>query len=109
MDTGILIQELTVDQVWSRAVGTEGGGRVGEVTRQASYKSTRADISYRNAGTIFTLELEVRVAGGGDGGGEKGKKEHGGVEEGRVQLHPEGKVETSLRQNFSYLWPLASV
>ena len=109
MDTGILTQELTVDQVGSRAVGTEGGGRVGEVTRRASYKSTEADVSNRNAGAIFTLELEVRVAGGGDGGREKGKKEHGGVAEGRLQLHPEGKVETSLRQNFSYLWPLASV
>ena len=103
MDTGILTQELTVDQVGSRAVGTEGGGRVGEVTRRASYKSTGADVSNRNAGAIFTLELEVRVAGGGDGGGEKGKKEHSGVGKGR--LHPERKVETSfsLRPYLSYL------
>ena len=70
MDTGILTQELTVDQVGSRAVGTEGGGRVGEVTGRASYKSPGADVSNRNAGAIFTLELEVRVAGGGDGGRE---------------------------------------
>ena len=109
MDTGILTQEPTVDQVWSRAVRAERGDRVRNVTRRTSFKSTGADVSYRDTGAIFTLELEVRVAGGGDGGREKGKKEHGGVAEGRLQLHPEGKVETSLRQNFSYLWPLASV
>ena len=68
MDTGILAQVLTVDQVGSRAVGAEGGGRVRNVTSWASFKSTRADVSDWNAGAIFTLEVKVRVAGGGDGG-----------------------------------------
>ena len=70
MDTGILTQVLTVDQVWSRAVRAEGGDRVRNVTRRASFKSTGADVSDRDTGAIFTLELEVRVAGGGDGGRE---------------------------------------
>ena len=70
MDTGILTQVLTVDQVGSRAVRAEGGGGVRNVTRWASFKSTRADVSAWNAGAIFTLELEVRVTEGGDGGRE---------------------------------------
>ena len=70
MDTGILTQVLTVDQVGSRAVRAKGGGRVRNVTKWASFKSTGAGVSDWNAGTIFTLELEVRVAGGRDGGGE---------------------------------------
>ena len=68
MDTGILTQVLTVDQVWGRAVGAEGKGRVREV--RAPFESTRADVGDRNAGAIFALELKVRVAGGGDGGRE---------------------------------------
>lgn len=70
MDTGLLAQELTVDQVWGRAVGAEGGDSVREVTRWASSKSTGADVGDRNAGAIFTLELKFKVAGGGDGGRE---------------------------------------
>ena len=70
MDTDILAQELTVDQVRGRAVGAKGGDRVRDVTRWASLKSTRADVSDWNAGAIFTLELKFRVAGGGDGGRE---------------------------------------
>ena len=68
MDTGILAENLTVDQVWGRAVGAEGRDRVRNVTRWASSKSTGADLSDWNAGGVFTLELKVRVAGGGDGG-----------------------------------------
>ena len=67
MDTCILARELTVDQVWGRAVGAEGGDRVREVTRWASLESAGADVSDRDTGTIFTLELKVRVAGGEDG------------------------------------------
>ena len=63
MDTGILAQELTVDEVRGRAVGAEGGNRVRDVTRWASFESTGADVSDWNAGAIFTCELKFRVAG----------------------------------------------
>ena len=63
-----------MDQVRGRAVGAKGGDRVREVTRWASSKATRADVGDWNAGAIFTLELKFRVAGGGDGGREYGKK-----------------------------------
>ena len=71
MDTGILAQELTVDQVWGRAVGAEGGDRIRDVTRcWASFESTGADVSDWNAGAIFTCELKFRVAGRVDRGRE---------------------------------------
>ena len=69
MDTCILAQVLTVNQVGSRAVGAEGGDRVRDVVK-ASFESPGADVSDRNAGAIFTLELIVRVACGGDRAGE---------------------------------------
>ena len=70
MDTGILAQELTVDEVWGRAVGAEGGSRVRDVTRRASFESTGADVSDWNAGAIFTCELKFRMAGRVDRGRE---------------------------------------
>ena len=70
MDTGILAQELTVDEVWGRAVGAEGGNRVRDVTRRASFESTGADVSDWNAGAIFTCELKFRMAGRVDRGRE---------------------------------------
>ena len=63
MQTDILAQDSTMEEVGGRAVGAEGGGEV-RVVRKRTSREARAGVSEGNTGAVCTLELGVRKAGG---------------------------------------------